>query len=169
MKKTGILILCFSFLNICIMADDNIISQPLRIEADISLFEMDMDISFLNLDNRHPLILVNTSDLLPYFIVHFGDFTFTIAFRNNIVRAIFFGEPRVLIPDNLFKTPEGVFLGMSYHDLLKLFPNIELTERSGFAYEARLPSGWKIGFTTGNGATDYFPNPGDIITMIFKN
>ena len=152
------------------MADNNI-SQPLRIEADISLFEIGTDISFLDLDNSHLKfhILVNTSTFLPYFIVRSGDFTFKVAFKNNVVVAIFVEKPIFLLPDKLFKTPEGIFIGMSYQDLHKLFPKIKLMEKRGFAYEVLLPSGWKIGFTTGRGATDYFPNPEDIITMIYKN
>jgi hypothetical protein len=169
MKKAGGLILCFSLLiNLCIMADDYI-PNPLIIEADISLFEIGTDVSFLNLDNNRDKILINASTILPCFIVHSGDFSFIIAFKNNIIAAIFVGKPLNLKPDELFKTPEGIFLGMNYQDFHKLFPKIKLIEIWGWAYEAILPSGWKIGFSTGRGATDYFPKPEDKITMIYKN
>ena len=169
MKKAGgISLMFFLFINLCIMADDYI-SEPSKIEADISLFEIGTDISFLDLNNKNNRILVNSSTFLPFFIVHSGDFSFTVAFKDNIVVAIFVGEQLNSKPDKIFKTPEGISLGMKYQDLHKLFPKIMFTKIWGWAYEAILPSGWKIGFTTGRGATDFFPRSEDKITIIYKN
>jgi hypothetical protein len=167
MKKKWLLLI-FSLMCAYTMAADDI--QPLRIEADISLFEVGNDISYLGIDYKRirQRIMVNQSTLLPFFIVRSEGYSFLVAFQDNIVRAIYVGEPRPLIPYELFKTPEGVFVGMSYREVLELVPNIRLYEKMFWAYEAILPSGWKIGFMTGKGA-DYFPSFEDKITMIYKN
>jgi hypothetical protein len=113
--------------------------------------------------------MVNPSSFLPFFIVISDGFSFKVAFQNNIVKAVFVDEPYILMPNNLFKTPEGVFIGMDCGRFRKLFPDIRFSEVRGWAYEVVLPSGWKIGFITGQGATDYFPNHEDKVMMIYKN
>jgi hypothetical protein len=143
--------------------------QPLTIETDISFFEIGNDISYLGINYRRPRVMVNSSSFFPFFIVVSDGFTFKVAFQNNIVKAVFVGEPPVLMPGKLFETPEGIFVGMNYRDLLKLYTDIRLSKIEGWAYEAVLISGWKIGFITGLSGTDYFPGPEDKITMIYKN
>jgi hypothetical protein len=159
----------------CIEDNDN--NRHFEIDADISLFEVGNDISYLGLDyfNWGGSIFVNNSNYLPYFFVNSETITFTVAFdRDNIVRAVFLGDYPIL-PSDLFRTPEGVSVGMSYREVLELIPNINL-ERIVFeghkttlpftlpvfeGYDATLPSGWKIRFMT-----ESFE---DKIIMIYKS
>jgi hypothetical protein len=153
------------------MADDNNI-QPFIIESDIALFEVGNDISYLGINHKQisHRTMINASSIYPFFIVYSGDITFAVAFSDNTVKAVFVKGARSLAANiSLFKTPEGVSVGMSYRDVLQLIPNLKLVKSIGWAYEAILPSGWKIGFMTGSGATDYFPDFEDKIIMIYKN
>jgi hypothetical protein len=131
------------------MADDNHVRQPNEIDADISLFEVGDDISYLGLDLfTGSEILVQTNNFFPFIFVRSEGFTFIVAFDgNNVVKAVFVGDTTSLIPGELFKTPEGVSVGMSYREVLELVPNIR-ARKIVDAYEAVLPSGWKIGFMT---------------------
>ena len=171
-KQHLFVFISLSFYLILLLLFGNVIaedSQLMRIDADISLFEIGEDISYLGLeDSRGNLLMINSSTLCPYFIVCSDGMIFTVAFLDNKVRAIFVDNSSTS-SDRLFKTPEGVFIGMSYSELLELFPNIELSKMHGWAYETSLSSGWQIGFFTGSTGTDHFPNPDDKINMIFKN
>jgi hypothetical protein len=151
------------------MADDD---KLFRITADISLFEIGSDISYLNINHNspgYPRLLVNSSRVLPFFIVYSEGFCFSVAFKNNIVWAIFVGDMSFGTQGELFKTPEGIFMGMSYRDILKSYPRMKLIEIPGWAYIGRLPSGWKFGITTGSGATDYFPTSEEKVSIIYKD
>ena len=151
-----------------IMADEN--SQVLVINSNISLFEIGSDISYIDLNFHHPITMINASTILPFFVINSDGTYFTIAFnRNNIVKAIFARAPFGLVSRKEFRTPENVFIGMSYSELLELFPNVILTKIHGWAYEYLLPSGWRIGFITGGSGTDYFPAYEEKISMIYKN
>jgi hypothetical protein len=142
------------------------------IDADISLFEVGNDISYLGLDYYSEGDFIVNNNFFPYFLVHSEGITFSVAFdKNNVVRAVFLGNYPIL-PSELFRTPEGISVGMSYSEVLELIPNIKL-ERIVFegynkttlpvyeGYEATLPSGWKIKFMT--------CSLKDKIIMIYKN
>jgi hypothetical protein len=66
------------------------------------------------------MLMINVSTFLPFFIVVSDGFVFKAAFQNNIVKAIFVERPSVLMPGKSFETPEGIFIGMYYYDLLKI-------------------------------------------------
>jgi hypothetical protein len=153
MGKISFFIIFFSLLNLFIMADDIHSRQPTEIYADISLFEVGKVIpSFIkNYYYGSDDIAVSPSQFLPYFLVHSGGITFTVAFdRDQVVRAVFVGHyPIFSIPGELFKTPEGVSVGMSYREVFELIPNIILIKLPVGRNVATLPSEWQIGFKTG--------------------
>jgi len=168
MKKIWLFIIFINIFSVIMAEVDGEKMQILEIDGDISFFEIGKNISYLGINNDGPRILINSSTFLPFFYIRSDGITFTVAFRNNVIRAIFVGDFRHLSSE-LFRTPEGIFIGMSYREVRELIPDIELIEIPGFAYEGILLSGWKIGFVTGSHTTDYFPNPDDKIEMIYKN
>jgi formylglycine-generating enzyme required for sulfatase activity len=148
------------------MADNGDIQRPTEIDADISLFEVGNDIYYLGLDYYgSDGIAVNPSQFLPYFLVHSEGITFTVAYDSEyVVKAVFVGHyPTFLVPGELFKTPEGVSIEMSYREVLELIPNIR-ARRILYGYEATLPSGWKIGFMTSLFENHRQHRVGDVVT-----
>jgi hypothetical protein len=166
--KRKYLLFIYLFISMSIKADDRHIN-PLQIEADISLFEIGKDISYLDIDYKHPRIMINSSSFSPFFIVISDNFSYKVAFKDNKVIAVFVGEPVFILSRELFKTPEGVYKGMSYREVLEIYPEIRLRKLIGWAYVGVLPSGWKIGFVTGYDATEWFPNFEDHVAVIFKD
>ncbi|MCL2722674.1 MAG: hypothetical protein FWD47_15200 [Treponema sp.] len=177
-KKFGfkyyLLLIYLLLFNVIIFSNENA-NSILIIDSDISLFKIGDNISYLNPGYIGlPLQLVDPNNFMPYFFVNSNGIIFRVCYnRSYIVRAIFVGVPKYLmlgdlIQGDLFKTPEGVFLGMTYFELLELIPNIRLNKINNWAYEAILPSGWKIAFVTGIGVVNY-PTPGNRISIIYKN
>jgi len=126
-----------------------------------------LDISDLSLEDRH-LMIASPSQMWPYFIVESDGILFHVAYDNkNIVRAIFADLGGRSI--KRFFTPEGVYIGMDYNDLLAAFPDIKFYRVPWWAYIAVLPSGWKIGIAFDYLSGKDFPKQGDKIMMIYKD
>jgi hypothetical protein len=135
------------------MANDVHSRRPTEIDADISLFKVGKAIpSFIkNYYYGSDLIAVNPSQFFPYFLVHSEGITYTVAFDgDHVVRTIYVGHyPTFSIPGELFKTPEGVSVGMSYREVLALIPHMMLIKLPVGRHSATLPSEWQIEFKTG--------------------
>lgn len=140
------------------------IPPPVIIEADISDFYIGKDITEYNIISHHS-ILVDSNDINPYFLVLDNDIKYLIAYSkiSNIIKYIIVDKSN----ENKFKTPEGIYIGMTYSELIKIFPEINLHARIGLGYYGQLPSGWKIGFFIGKNLTEHHPKDEDRILIIF--
>jgi hypothetical protein len=142
---------------------------PTVIYEDISLFYIGKDISNYIISKNHKM-MVNSSTILPYFIVYFEGTDYKIAFNNNnIIKAIFINESYIYNHRQSFKTPDGVYIGMTYGELKKIEPNIKIKEMPGWGYFGMLKSGWKVAFFIGNTLTEHFPKEDDIIKSIYMD
>jgi hypothetical protein len=143
-----------------------------KIYADISNFKINTDITrFLKKPCEGSFLLVGPSEILPFILVSSNSYLYKVAFYNNVVKYIFVDEDTGIFHLNAspFKTDDGIFIGMTFENLCRIMPNIELKKVNGWAYVASLPSGWKIGFSTGNTGTNYYPNSDSTVTMIYRD
>lgn len=67
-----------------------------------------------------------------------------------------------------FRTPEGVYLGMTYEQVMGK-TSAELKAMRGWGYYLKLPSGWKAVFFIGQSGTDSEPGEESDVTLLFKN
>jgi len=125
------------------------------------------DIPDLSLKDRPPMLLLS-SDMAPYFTVESDGTLFHVLYYsdNNTVRAIYADIGGSSI--KRFFTPEGVYIGMDYNDVLAAFPDIKFYRFPG-EYIAILPSGWKIGVIPDYQSGQNFPKQGDKIIKIYKD
>jgi hypothetical protein len=130
------------------------------------MVEIGQDLSSFFGEDVPPLaffLVVGPSTILPCFIVEFDNIYYDIAYNNNIVNAIF--VRRTQQPHEVFKTPENVYIGMSYREFSAIFPDMELKKMPGWGYGTQMPSGWKIVWMS----TEHFPTENDEVTAIYKN
>jgi hypothetical protein len=160
-----------------ISSEEDIIEPqfPTLIYDDISLFYIGKDISEYNIVNNSIRIMVNSASIYPFFFVFDNGIYYIIAFnRYNIVEAIFVSERNYFNSVNAninqsFKTPDGVYLGMTYNELRNIDPDIVIKEMPGWGYYGELKSGWKVAFFIGDTMTERFPIENDIIISIYKD
>ncbi len=169
MKKYHLILLFFLFhLGTIVNSHEDKVVLPIKIKSDISCFEIGMDISYLNLPFHNQGLMINSSSILPFFVVISDDVSYKVAYENNIIQAIFVNEYYSVMEKSFFETPEGVFIGMEYAEVCKLLPHLTLKKIVGWGYTGELPSGWKIVFFTGSTMTDYIPKAGDKVGAIYK-
>ncbi|GMO58258.1 MAG: hypothetical protein Ta2G_18340 [Termitinemataceae bacterium] len=143
------------------------LDTPYEIEADISNFDIGTDISSWNIPVQSGLIAVDSAQMYPFFVVNHDNILYDIAYSrdDNIVRYI---SIRNTYPyQRHFKTPEGVFLNMSYKEFHKKYWWKKLKYYNGWGYCTQLKSGWVLLFsTTGR---EFYPRNNDKICLIFKD
>ena len=149
---------------------DKQISAPLQfpqiIHGDIGKIFIGKDISEYNINIKSLKLMVSPSSILPFFVLDLDGYIFFIAYSaDNIVRAIIAHAAPVM--EKQFETPENIFIGMEYGELLEKVPDIQLVNQSGFGYTGRLPSGWIVLFAIEDTTTDHFPGKEDKITSIY--
>ena len=121
-------------------------------DKNLSDFPIGADISSYNIDlSTANTILISPSCFVPYFNIYENSYWYRIAVADNKVDTIFVSDAYF---GKRFKTEEGVFLGMTKNDLLKICPYLSFTKINGWGTEAQLKSGWKILFSNKNGKTD---------------
>jgi len=137
-------------------------SLPMIYES-ISNFYIGKDITEYNIDSRYSIV-IDSNALYSYFLVNDNNFIYKISYSQNIIKYIIINDNSL----NIFETPEGIKIGMTLSELRNKFPDIKIYRNSGFGYFGELPSGWKIGFFTGQTATEYYPKNDEKIKTIFK-
>lgn len=128
-------------------------------DKNLSDFPIGADISSYNIDlSTANTILTSPSCFLPYFNIYENSYWYRIAIADNKVDTIFISDAYF---GKRFKTEEGVFLGMTKNELLKICPYLSFTKINGWGTEAQLKSGWKILLSNKDGT--------DIVSSIYKN
>jgi hypothetical protein len=134
-----------------------------KINAKLSDFYIGKDISEYNIKSRH-MMIIDTNYMNEFFFIVDDGIVYGIVYsKDNIVKHIVVEDLYL----KKFETPEGVSIGMTYHELKEIVPNIKIHEISGFGYFGQLESKWKVGFYSGKTATEYFPKNTDKIKSIF--
>ena len=124
----------------------------------LSDFPIGKDISSYNIDlSSANTILVSPSNFVPYFNIYENPYWYRIAITNNTVDTIFVSDAYF---GKVFRTKEGVFLGMPKAKLLEICPDLTFTKIDGWGSEASLKSGWKLLITNKDGI--------DIVSAIYK-
>lgn len=124
----------------------------------------------LQTKKNQPRIFVNTNDSYPFETLYFTGYRFNIAVKNNHIEGIFLeSTPFPPLNNCSFKTPEGVYMGMTYAELVNLLPNSKIVYFPGWQYEVSLPSGWKVGFSFDADYTNGTLKPEEKVTSIYKN
>jgi len=148
--------------NISQFSENN--KQLQKINAKLSDFYIGKDISDYNISS-HYSIIIDKNDINEYFLIVDDGIVYKIVYsKKNIVNYIVIDDLYL----KKFETPEGISIGMTFYDLKKIIPNIKIYEIRGFGYFGQLPSNWKVGFFTGETATEYFPKDDDVIKNIFQ-
>jgi hypothetical protein len=126
MKK--ITVLLFLGVSLMVFSDDIINLFPFRVEADISLFEIGKNISQYNYEITNHRLQVAAGQMLPFIEVLSENVIYRVAINNNVVKGIFVSKeiPNGINKENVFKTPEGIFIGMKYCEFKKILPNTKL-------------------------------------------
>ena len=128
-------------------------------DRNLSDFPIGADISYYNIDlSNANTMLISPSFFAPYFNIYENSYWYRIAIVDKKVDTIFVSDAYF---GKRFKTEEGVFLGMTKTELLKITPSLIFTKINGWGTEAQLKSGWKILLSNKDGT--------DIVSSIYKN
>jgi hypothetical protein len=134
-------------------------------DMDILAFQVEKESSIDIRESKNSL-MVSPAAFCPFIFIRSNNCIFVVAAdNNNIVRFIGIIKSLTNINGLSFLTPEGIHIGMSYEVILAMLPNLKLVEIPGWAYSAKLPSGWNIGFTM----VDRVPTLSDTIDMIYMD
>jgi hypothetical protein len=138
------------------------------IDGDIGMFKIgELLPNGIDINSSRMSLMVTPSTFRPFILLRSDRFIFVIA-SDDKNRIRFIGLVEALSGTNCsdFLTPEGIHIGMTYNDILNIFPDIKIVNIRGWAYIAKLPSGWKIAFTK---ELLRFPELTDRIDMIYKD
>lgn len=159
MKKLLICFLSFLVFTNAFAADPTEHGEVFVNDRNLSDFAIGADISSYNIDlSTANTILISPSCFVPYFNIYENSYWYRIAIADNKVDTLFVSEAYF---GKRFKTEEGVFLGMTKNELLKICPYLSFTKINGWGTEAQLKSGWKILLSNKDGT--------DIVSSIYKN
>ena len=158
MKKSFILLLLMIFLAKAFASDPIEHGEVFVNNRSLSDFPIGKDISSYNIDlSSANTILISPSAFVPYFNIYENSYWYRIAIADNKVDTIFVSDAYF---GKVFRTKEGVFLGMPKAKLLEICPDLAFTKINGWGSEASLKSGWKILITNKDGT--------DIVSAIYK-
>jgi hypothetical protein len=134
-------------------------------DIDILAFQIGKE-SSVDIRKSKNSLMVSPTDFCPFIFVRSDDCIFVIASDDdNLVRFIGVIKSFTNVKGLSFMTPEGIHIGMSYRAALDVLPNLRFNEIPGWAYSAKLPSGWNVAFTM----VDRNPVLDDTIDMIYMD
>ena len=106
------------------------------------------------------LLLMNSGSMQPYTTVKIKNSYFDIVM--SLSDTIY-----ISTTDTTFQTIEGYKVGTLYSELNEEIKQ-KIVKESGWAYFAKLNSGWSIAFCIGNSCTDQNPSDSSRVSWIFK-
>jgi hypothetical protein len=105
-----------------------------EIYYDISKIKLGMDITFLKIQKSSLITLYTPSHLLPYFYIISDKVKYQIIYDdNNIVRSI--RIENLSYTQSLFHTPEGIYVNMTYHELMLCMLTKDITQSNTKIYK----------------------------------
>lgn len=136
------------------------------IHADINSFSIGMDVGTMelprNIEEFSSLRIINSTFAFPYFEVLSDGVLYIICYDWNM-KVRYIG-----VEDGDFKTPEGVYLGMSYKDFRRTVGPKKMRKERFVGYYVKLPSGWSVSFYAGTTGIEHPPEKDDVISLIYK-